>query len=198
MIEGPCTWLDKHPEAVGQRPMPAHMESCARCRDRVGRLESLLYRRLALRPEPVPTQLRTRIVEAVAARHGRRPRLLRWPALLPIATLAAAVVFSGRQGPYTGFAESRARWGAWSDDDGIAEVATAQSYDGGIPEPATTRNEEAQLETLKPQQLETMERVNPYEPAGLPTLVNPRARPQPSGSSRAGLPRANSGRSSPF
>jgi hypothetical protein len=93
MNEGrPCTWLYDHPEAFGQRPVPAHVEACASCRAQVDRLEGLLRGALMVDEEPLPIRLRARILGAVAARERRQRKTLRWPALVPIAATAAIAV----------------------------------------------------------------------------------------------------------
>jgi hypothetical protein len=93
MNEGPCTWLDDHPEALGQRPPPAHVEACASCSAQIDRLEGLLRGALVVDEEPLPIRLRARIVGAVTAREKReRKTLLHWPALVPTAAAVALAV----------------------------------------------------------------------------------------------------------
>jgi predicted anti-sigma-YlaC factor YlaD len=70
MTERRCTWLDDHPEALGEEVRPAHLATCEECRAQVEGLERLLRR--ALQPEevPVPPELARRIDAAVVARYG--------------------------------------------------------------------------------------------------------------------------------
>jgi len=93
MTEKACAWLDEHPEAVGERPPPAHLQTCATCRAEVERLERLLRRGLAVREVPVPPEVEQRILKAVAARHGRprETRVRPWAIAFPLLAAAAAL-----------------------------------------------------------------------------------------------------------
>ena len=132
MVERLCTWLDDHPEAVGQRPMPAHVATCTTCREGLERLEARLRHSLAAQEEPVPQRVRARILDAVTERHERRPRARDWPAIVPIAALAAVAVFSISRGSRTSSAESKVAERTPSAIDENAEIETAPTDDAGI------------------------------------------------------------------
>ena len=84
-----CTWIEENLGELGQRPLPAHLDGCARCRARFEELERGL--RAALLPPPVPLspELDARIRAAVAARFGKPRRSILRPVALGLAGAAA-------------------------------------------------------------------------------------------------------------
>ena len=90
----PCTWIDEHPEALGARRRPEHLDTCAPCRTRLDTLEQALRKAFDPPPVPFPPELEARILAAIAARSAKPRRSLFRPVAfsLTFAGAAAALV----------------------------------------------------------------------------------------------------------